>query len=311
MATAADLHGRRVIVNLKLVAELAGILLTTGVVLGVVAAVGTTRPHRPATGSSRWLGAVWRGEGLTVRERRSRQTLLITGSVCGALAWLVTGMPIVGLIVLGAVPGVPWLLTVGRSEKRSIARVEAVGEWTRRLKDISTTGVGLQQAIVASTATTPDEIGDEVRNLAARLQAGWDARTALLMFADTIADPICDQVVAALILNLADRGEHLGEVLGSIASAAVAEVATRREVEAKRTQPRFAVKFLTGMTLLTLGYGATRAEYMRPYATPTGQLVMAGLAAVFVALLLWVRNMSLPPRVPRLLSAPRAEEVDR
>jgi hypothetical protein len=43
--------------------------------------------------------------------------------------------------------------------------------------------------------------------------------------------------------------------------------------------------------LLTLGYGPTRAEYIRPYASPTGQLVMAGLTAVFAPLLLWVPSM--------------------
>ncbi len=295
--------------NIKLIAELAGVLVTAGVVLGVVAVVGTTRPPRPKVASQRWLARLWTGEGLSAQERRSRRILLVVGVVGGAAAWLVTGMPVVGLVVLVAVPGAPWLFTVGRGEKHAIARIEAVGEWTRRLKDISTTGVGLQQAIVASTATVPAGIGEEVRSLAARLQAGWDARIALLMFADDIADPVCDQVVAALLLNLTDRGEHLGDVLASIASAAAAEVATRREVEAKRTQPRFAVKFLTAMTLVTLGYGATRAEYMRPYATPTGQLVMAGLAGVFVALLLWVRSMSLPPRVPRFLASPRTEEV--
>jgi Flp pilus assembly protein TadB len=297
--------------NIKLIAELAGVLIAAGVVLGVVAVVGTTRPPAPPSQSRKWLARLWSGEGLSAAERHTRRLLLVAGVVAGALAWLATGMPVVGLIVLVAVPGAPWLFTVGRSEKRAIARIEAVGEWTRRLKDISTTGVGLQQAIVASTATTPAGIGDEVRTLAARLQAGWDARIALLMFADDIADPTCDQVVAALILNLTDRGEHLGDVLASIASAAAAEVATRREVDAKRTQARFAVKFLTGMTLLTISYGATRAEYMRPYATPTGQLVMAGLATVFVALLLWVRSMSLPPRVPRFLATPRTEEAAR
>jgi hypothetical protein len=115
--------------------------------------------------------------------------------------------------------------------------------------------------------------------------------------------------VAALILHLTDRGERLGDVLGSIASAAAAEVATRREVEAKRTQPRFAVRFLTGMTLLTLGYGLVNPDYMRPYSTPGGQFVMVILGGGFVALLAWVRSMSLPPRPVRFLSVPDREEV--
>lgn len=203
----------------------------------------------------------------------------------------------------------PWLFAVGRAEERAITRIEAVGEWTRRLKDVSNTGQGLQQAIVTTIATVPEEIQEEVRLLAARLQAGWTARSALLAFADEIGDPVCDQVVAALILHLTDRGERLGDVLGSIASAASAEVATRREVEAKRTQPRFAVRFLTGMTLAVLAYGLVNTEYVRPYGTFFGQLLMAVLATAFIALLAWVRAMSQPPPPPRFLPRPDPAEV--
>ncbi len=229
--------------------------------------------------------------------------------VAGALAFLLTGLPVVGLLVAVAVPGAPWLFSVGRAEQRAIARIEAVGEWTRRLKDVSATGQGLQQAIIGTVTTAPEEIQEEVRLLAARLQAGWLARSALLAFADEIGDPVCDQVVAALILHLTDRGERLGDVLGSIASAAAAEVATRREIEAKRTQPRFAVRFLTGMTLATIAYGLLNREYVQPYDTPFGQLVMAVLGAAFVALLAWVRSMSQPPRPARFLPAPDPSEV--
>ena len=74
-------------------------------------------------------------------------------------------------------------------------------------------------------------------------------------------------MVAALILHLTDRGDRLGDVLGSIASAAATEVATRREVEAKRTQPRFAVRFLTAMTLAIIAYGLINTEYIPPYGS--------------------------------------------
>ena len=122
--------------------------------------------------------------------------------VAGALAWLISGMPVIGVLVAIAVPGVPWLFTSGRAEQRGIARVEGLGEWTRRLKDVSNMGQGLQQAIVTTAATAPEEINDEVRVLAARLRAGWSPRAALLVFADEIGDPVSDQVVAALIPQL-------------------------------------------------------------------------------------------------------------
>ncbi|MFF5172585.1 type II secretion system F family protein [Micromonospora sp. NPDC000089] len=294
--------------EIELVAMVSGAACVAGLVLAVVALVGTTAPPTARPGAGRGLSRLWLGSG-TGAERRTHQLRLVVALVAGALAFLFTGLPVVGLIVAAAVPGVPWLFAVGRAEERAIARIEAVGEWTRRLKDVSSTGQGLQQSIIGTIATVPDEIQEEVRLLAARLQAGWTARAALLAFADEIGDPVCDQVVAALILHLSDRGERLGDVLGSIAAAAAAEVATRREVEAKRTQPRFAVRFLTGMTLAVLAYGLLNRDYVQPYGSLFGQLVMALLGTAFVVLLVWVRSMSQPPPPARFLPPPDPAEV--
>lgn len=294
-------------VDIELVAVLSGAACMAGLLLAIVAIVGTRRPPGPGPGARRGLSRL--GFGTTARERRFHQLLLVGAVFAGAFGFLLTGLPVVGLLVAVAVPGTPWLFSVGRAEQQAIARIEAVGEWTRRLKDISATGQGLQAAITGTVATAPEEIQEEVRLLAARLQAGWLARPALLAFADEIADPVCDQVVAALILHLTDRGERLGDVLGSIAAAASAEVATRREIEAKRTQPRFAVRFLTGMTLAVLAYGLLNTDYIRPYGTPSGQLVMAVLGVSFIVLLAWVRAMSQPQRPARFLPAPEPQEV--
>jgi Flp pilus assembly protein TadB len=296
--------------KIQYIAMLGGLLVTAGVVLGVFALIGTTRAPGPPSEFDRRMRRFWAGEGIGRAERQTRRVLFVAGLAGFALGWLFTGMPVAGLIIGIAIPGTPWLFAVGRAERRQIERIEAVGEWSRRLKDISGTGVGLQQAIISSTHTAPNLIADEVASLAARLQAGWNPRLALMMFADDISDPVCDQVVAALVLHLSDRGEHLGEVLASIATAAASEVSTRREVEAKRTQPRFAVKFLTGMTLATLAFALSRPEYMKPYRSPTGQVIMLVLVGLFLLLLLWVRSMSQPPRVPRFLASVKQEEVN-
>jgi hypothetical protein len=69
---------------------------------------------------------------------------------------VVTGSSAAVLIIGVAVPGVPWLLSAGRAEKRAIARLEAAEASTRRLSDI-VAGIGLQQAIGAA-ATAPRRI---------------------------------------------------------------------------------------------------------------------------------------------------------
>ena len=62
--------------NIELVAVLSGAACVTGLVLAVVALVGTTRPPGPPTGSGRWLRRLWLGAGSSRREQRAHQTLL-------------------------------------------------------------------------------------------------------------------------------------------------------------------------------------------------------------------------------------------
>jgi pilus assembly protein TadC len=209
--------------------------------------------------------------------------------------------------VAAAVPGVPWLLAGGRAEQRAISRVEAVGEWTRRLRDVAGTGAGLQSAIGSAATTAPPAIAEPARLLAARLQAGAGARDALLGFADQLDDSICDQVVAALLLHLRDRGDRLGAVLTAIAAATAREVRMRKEADAERASARLSIRFMVGFTVLVVVVAAVSGDYLSPYRSPAGQVLMAGLAGLFVGLLGWVRSMSRPARTPRLLGPPVRE----
>jgi Flp pilus assembly protein TadB len=214
---------------------------------------------------------------------------------------------LLGLVAAAIVPGVPWLLAGGRAERRAIARVEAIGEWTRRLRDVAGAGAGLQSAIISAAGTAPPAIEDQARLLAARLQAGWYGQDALRAFADEIDDSVCDQIVAALLLHLRDRGEKLGAVLTAISEAASKEVRMRKEADAERASARFSIKFMVGLSVAVVIVAALSGDYMAPYGTPIGQLLMALLVLAFVMLLLWVRAMTRASRAPRLLGPARPE----
>jgi Flp pilus assembly protein TadB len=289
-------------VNPAVPAALSGAALASGVVLLVRTLV--TPPEGPARPPERLLAAgrrLWTGAGRTATDHRRYRLTASMSVLAGAAGWLLTGLPVLGLVCAAAVPGVPWLLAAGGAERRAISRVEAVGEWTRRLRDIASTGAGLQAAIVSTAATAPAPIAEHIGMLAARLQAGWPARRALRRFADEIDDPVCDQIVAALLLHLTDRGDKLGTVLSSIAGAAAKEVSMRKEADAERASARFSIRFMTVFSVLAVSVAAFSGDYMQPYATGAGQIVMAVLASCFVGLLLWVRAMTRPAAVPRLL----------
>lgn len=279
-------------------------LAVGGVMLVVAGLRGTTAPPQrsepPAAGRLRRL---WQGPGGTPAERRTRQVLLVAAGVVGVAVFVLTGVPAVALLAAVAVPGVPWLWSVGRREERAIARAEALGDWTRRLKDQLSTGAGLVSAVVESTDSAPPVIAEEVRALAARLRTGADPQKALYRFAADLDDPIAEQVVAALLLHMQDRGEHLSEVLAAIAADAGKQVSMRREVHAKRTQPRITVRFMTVFGLVVAAILA-RGELISAYTTPRGQVVLLLLAGGFVATLVWVRSLSRPTPQPRFLRAP-------
>lgn len=285
------------------VAVLGG-LAAGGVLLIVAGLRGTAEPlPHPDTGIAGRVQRVWGRLGGTPAERRTRQVLLVAAGVVGVGVFVLTGVPVVALLAAVAVPGVPWLWGVGKREERAIARAEALADWTRRLKDQLSTGAGLMSAVVNTTDAAPPVIAAEVRALAARLRSGADPRRSLYQFAADLDDPIAEQVVAALLLHLQDRGEHLSDVLSAIAADAGKQVSMRREVHAKRTQPRITVRFMTVFGLLVAAILA-RGELIDVYTTPGGQMVLLVLSGAFVATLVWVRSLSRPPSQPRFLRAP-------
>lgn len=277
-------------------------LLTGGVLLLVVGLRGTTTPPPPRSPAAGRLRRWWQGAGRTAAERRTRQVTTAGGVLVGLVTFLFTGIPVAGLLAGLAVPAVPWLWNAGKREQRAIARAEAVGEWTRRLTDQLAIGSGLMAAVVSSADTAPPPIAEQVQALATRLRAGMRPQRALHLFAEEVDDTVAEQVVAALLLHLDDRGEQLSAVLAALSSDAARVVSMRREVDARRAQPRMTIRFMivfAGVVTAALAY----MGLLPIYRGLGGQLVLLVLAGAFTGVLAWVSSMSRPP-VPQRFLAP-------
>jgi len=285
----------------QLLTMLAFLMTAGGIAMAVFFLIGTRKPPRPPSMLRIRLRRFWIGPGRTTRQRAAHQSLLIFAVIAGAVTWLLTGWPVGGLIVTLAIPGVPWLFSASTAEKRAVARLGALEAWTRRISDYVRNGIGLQAAIIATARAAPPLIDVEVRRLAARLQAGTDPEESLRAFADELNDYSCDEVVAPLILQLSDAGEGLHMALSDVAQGLAEESATRATVDGERSTARFTVRFLTGATIGVIAFGAINSAYAAPYRTLTGQLILTGLAVFYVALMLWVRALSMPEYRPRLL----------
>jgi Flp pilus assembly protein TadB len=234
----------------------------------------------------------------------ARASTRITGAlVAGLLIWLFTGWPMGGLVAAVVVVGLPWLLNSGANATREIARLEAVEEWVRRLSDIHTVGVSLEQSIQRSLQTVPAAIKDEVTRLVSRMSAGWHPQDAYRVFADELNDATADEVVALMILHIEDRGAGLSRALNDLASGLSHEVLGRREIEADRQKPRTNDRWVTIFCLAIFGLSMLSGAYTEPYTTVVGQLVLVLLGAAFVLVKIWMRRMAMIEPTPRFLSA--------
>ncbi|SDT02033.1 Flp pilus assembly protein TadB [Friedmanniella luteola] len=279
-----------------LLAAVGGAVTVAGL-LGLVAGLRRT-PERPPPPHRRRAGPVQRWRRVSPRTR----WLLVVGLAAGVLVALLTGWLVAVVLVPAAVAGLPVLLSAPPAGAR-IARLEAMEEWTRSLAGVLTVGIGLEEALLATLRSTPEPIRAEVARLVARLRARWSTEEALRLFADELDDTTGDLIAANLILGARRRGFGLASVLESLAESVAADVRARRAIEADRAKPRATARWVTAITVVVLAVLAVTGTYVRPYATPLGQLLLITLLGAYVGVLVWMRRMATGHPLPRFLGA--------
>lgn len=286
-------------------AALAGLVAAaaaTGVLL-LVAAIRPVPPKAPAPARApAWVRAVgdyFRGNTRAAR-RRQLSTVAAVGG--GMLIWWLTGWVLAVLVTPAAVLGLPYLLRAP-AEKNTIARLEAMEEWTRNLAGVLDVGVGLEQAIITSARSAPEPIAGEVRTLAARLRAGVRTTEALRSFADELDDATGDDIAAALVLAAEQRGTGLVTVLEGLSEIVADNVKNRRELEVERARPRTSARWVTVIAVLAVGALSLTGDYLQPYRTGLGQLILFALLIAYVLALLWMRRASTTAPLPRFLAS--------
>lgn len=282
-----------------LVPAFAGALIVAGLI-GLVAGLRPVpaRTAAPARSQPLLPGPVGALRTMTART----WLLLLVGTSGGLLVAVLTGWWLAVLVGPAAVVGLPILLSAPPSSAR-IDRLEAMEEWTRSLSGVLTVGVGLEQALIATLRSAPAPIRPEVTRLAARLRARWSTEAALRVFADELDDATGDLVAANLILGARRRGAGLASVLESLAESVAADVRARREIEADRAKPRATARWVTLITLSVLGFLALSGDYVAPFGTPVGQMLLTLLLGLYVATLVWMRRMATGTPLPRFIGA--------
>jgi Flp pilus assembly protein TadB len=279
-----------------LLAVLVGAAVGTGIFL-LVAAVRGLPPSGPRTPGRlhRWAHDVGVARG-AVALAAGLLAVVATG-------WLVAGIGVVLLVV-------SWRgLSGAAGERLALARLEGLATWTESLRDTIAGAVGLEQAIPASLRAAAPSLREPLSVLVDRLHTRVPMAEALRRFADDLSDPGADLIIAALIINSRLRGPGLRDLLGALSRSVREELDVRRNVYAERRSTRRSAQIVVGISVgLALGLGVFDRGYVQIYSTVTGQLVLALVAALYAAGIIWMRSLARFQTPERLLAPPATEE---
>jgi len=191
-----------------------------------------------------------------------------------------------------------------KSEKAAYARLEGLAAWTESLRDTIAGAVGLEQAIPATAEAAAPAIARPLLVLSDRLRVRVPMPVALQRFADDLDDPAADLVVAALVLNSRLRGPGLRDVLTSLSRSVRNELEMRGRVMAGRRSTRRSVQIVVFVSAtFIIGLRVLNPDYVEPFGTFAGQVVLSVIIALFAGGFLWLRRLATFEMPARFLGA--------
>ena len=265
-----------------------GVLAAAGVWIAIAGHRGVAVKETATRRSFRWEDVWWRA------------AIVVAALVAG---WVLTGWPAAGGVAAGCATVAPLLSGTRRNRQRIEARSDAVAAWAEMLRDTISSHAGLREAIAVTARVAPTPIRAEVQALAVRAERD-SLPGALRRFADEVADPVADLVVASLVIAAERQAQRLAELLSEIAKSAREHAAMRSRVETGRARTYASSRALMAITFgLAVVLILFSPQFMQPYDTFTGQLVLLGIGALFAGALWSLVQLGRPATAPRLLAA--------
>lgn len=259
-----------------------------------------TWPRRPSRLEA-WLADELRRARL--HEARVRD-VAAAAAVLAAVGWLLL-MSLSGWVVyaaggaaLGA--GLP-LLGIGLRAQYFHAQVQvALVDAIRQLRD-ALHAASVRRGIELLAAQGPPPLQAEFRRVLDREGALGGLEPALRELRTRLADPIADQLIDALLVNLLTGGGLLGQTLHDLGTQAEGDLEIRAAIRAEQWEARVTalVLALTPAALL-LYLKLVSPESVAAFDLPLGQLLLLGCGVLCVVGYAAVLKVARLPERPRL-----------
>lgn len=269
--------------------------LLLGALIGAAAAAGLLIALQGIIGTDR------RDTERSVDWRRFRWRTLfaVVGFIGGFVA---TGWPAAGIVAAAVAVVAPSLLDARTAREASLRRTEGLAAWAEMLRDTIASHAGLREAIGVTAEVAPEPIRAEVQRLAARAEHE-SLSLGLVRFAEEVADPVCDLIVAALSIAADGQARNLPALLSGIATSARSEAQMRMRVETGRARTYSSSRALVLITfVLSVSLMFFAPTFMAPFATATGQVVLVSIGALFAGALWGLIALSKPEASTRILA---------
>ncbi len=213
-----------------------------------------------------------------------------------------TGWPGAAFGIFLLIVGAPRLVLNSGENEESMARTEAVANWTEMIRDNMAGAAGLEQALAATADIAPNAILPEVRRFAQRIET-TPLPDALAILGEEIDHPSADLVVVSLANAARMEGKDLGPLLGRLADSIRADVRMRMRIEVGRARVRTSSRIVLTVIAVTISlifvFGGT---LMDAYDSLTGQLFLMFLLAL-LAFALWLMKVYSRVALPERFSA--------
>lgn len=180
--------------------------------------------------------------------------------------------------------------------------VEAIATWTENLRDVISASAGLNDAVIITSQSPPVAIAQNVQRLAASLRY-QPLEVSLREFADDIAHPTCDFVVAALIIASQNQARDIAQLLSHLSQCARSECDLYMRIWVSRARSRTSIRIVSGaMVVFFLGMLLFSNEYLAPFFTFQGIFVLTSILGIFLGSVLWMMQISRIDLPQRFLS---------
>lgn len=238
--------------------------------------------------------------GVAARLDRRMQIMLGVAAGAGLVLALLTGV-VLYLLLLPAAVVLGRLVLGPQGHTEQTDRLQQMEAWVRSLSGMIVTGTSLETALSNSLPNAGSLIRSDIERLVARINAGWSTHRALGMLADEWDDQVGDLTVMHLSLAASQRGEGLSKALDDLAESVAHQVSVRRKVAADRAAPSRQAKIVSSAVLGLLLLIPLLGGPFEAYRSALGQVLYGCLAAISLALLVWMRNSVAPQLQPRMM----------